>query len=109
MNHLVEIRSYNLKPGSRDQFHRLVSEQAIPMLRHWKIDVVAFGPSPHDKDAYYLIRRFDSLTHREQTEDTFYSSDEWRQGPREAILALIENYTDTVLELDEVTVKGLRR
>ncbi len=109
MNHLVEIRSYNLKPGSRDQFHRLVSEQAIPMLRRRKIDVVAFGPSPHDKDSYYLIRRFDSLTHREQTEDAFYGSDEWRQGPREAILALIENYTDTVLELDEVTVKGLRK
>jgi len=27
-------------------------------------------------------------------------------GPREAIIALIENYTEVVLELDEVTVQG---
>lgn len=109
MNRLVEIRSYNLKPGSRDQFHRLVAEQAIPMLTRWKIDVVAFGRSPHDEDSYYLIRCFDNLAHREQNEDAFYGSDEWRKGPREAILALIENYTTIVLELDEVTVQGLRQ
>jgi len=40
-------------------------------------------------------------------EDAFYSSDDWKQGPREAILSLIENYSDIVLELDEVTVEGL--
>ena len=56
-----------------------------------------------------MIRRFDSLTQREEMEDAYYSSDDWRQGPREAILALMENYTDIVFELDEVTVQGLRR
>jgi len=40
-------------------------------------------------------------------EDAFYSSDDWKPGPREMMLALIENYTDIVLELDEVTVEGL--
>jgi len=41
-------------------------------------------------------------------EDTYYPSDDWRQGPCERILALIENYVDIVLELDDVTVQGLR-
>jgi len=40
--------------------------------------------------------------------DAYYASDDWRQGPRERILALIENYADIVLEVDEVTVQGLR-
>jgi hypothetical protein len=53
------------------------------------------------------MRRYDSLAQREESEDAFYGSDEWRQGPREAILALIENYTEVVLELDDVTVRGL--
>jgi hypothetical protein len=30
-------------------------------------------------------------------------------GRREAILACIENYTEVVLELDDVTVQGLRK
>jgi len=108
MNHFVEIRSYNLKPGTRNEFHRLVIEQSMPMLKRWNVDVVAFGPSLHDEDSYYLIRRYDSLAHREQSEEAFYGSDEWRQGPREAIIALIERSTEILLELDEVTVQGLR-
>lgn len=109
MNHFIEIRSYNLKPGTRDEFHRLFVEESFPMLERWNIDVVAYGPSPHDQNSYYLIRRYDSLAQREQSQADFYGSDEWRQGPREAIIALIENYTEIVLELDEVAVQGLRK
>ena len=78
------------------------------MLQRWQVDVVAYGPSLHDENSYYLMRRFDSLVHRDESENAFYGSDEWRQGPREAIIACIENYTEFVLELDEVTVQGLR-
>ena len=109
MNHFVEIRSYTLKPGTREEFHRLVVEQSMPMLKRWNMDVVAYGPSLHDENSYYLMRRFDSLAHHKQSEDAFYGSDEWKQGPREAIIALIENYTEFVLELDDVTVQGLRK
>jgi len=108
MNHFLEIRSYNLKPDSRGEFHRLFMEEAMPLLKRWNVDVVSYGPSLHDENSYYLMRRYDSLDQREESENAFYGSDEWRQGPREAIIALIENYTEIVLELDEVTVRGLR-
>ena len=109
MNHILEIRSYQLKSGTRDEFHRLFLYEAFPMLQRWNVDVVAYGPSLHDQDTYYLMRRYDSLAHREESENAFYGSDEWRKGPREAIIALIENYTEIVLELDDSTVQGLRR
>jgi hypothetical protein len=108
MKHILEIRSYKLKPDTGDEFHRLFLEQALPMLKRWNVDVVDYGPSLHDPDSYYLMRHYDSLAHREESENAFYGSDEWRQGPREAILALIEHYTEIVLELDEYTVQGLR-
>ena len=100
MNHFIEIRSLNLKPGRRDEFHRLYLEQALPLLKRWNFDVVTHGPSLHDEDTYYVIRRFDSLAQREEMEDAYYASDDWRQGPRERILALMENYMDIVLEVD---------
>jgi hypothetical protein len=109
LSHFLEIRSYSLKPGTREEFARLFLEEAMPLLQRWNIDVVAYGPSMHDEDSYYLMRRYDSLPQREESEDAFYSSDEWRLGPRGAILALIENYAEIVLELDEVTLQGLRR
>jgi hypothetical protein len=74
------------------------------------VDVVAaYGPSLHDEDSYYRMRRYNSLTHREESENAFYGSKEWRQGPRQAILALIENYTEIVIELEDVAVQGLRK
>jgi hypothetical protein len=109
MTHLVEIRSYNLKPQTREQFHRLFLEEAMPLLQRWNVDVVGHGPSLHDENSYYLMRRFDSLADRAKSEDAFYGSKEWRQGPREAILACIGNYTEIVLELDDATIQGLRR
>ena len=105
----VEIRSYNLKPGTRDRFHRLFVTEALPMLRRWKVDVVGYGPSLHDQDSYYLMRSFPGVEARARTEDAFYGSDEWRQGPREAILACIESYTTIVIRMDEAALQGLRR
>jgi hypothetical protein len=105
----VEFRSYNLRAGGRDAFHRLAAGRSIPMLLRHGVDVVAFGPSLHDASSYYLIRAFPSLEDRERSEEAFYGSAEWREGPRDAILALIESYATIVLELDDMALDGLRR
>ncbi len=108
MKKLVEIRSYNLKPSTREEFHRLVLEKSMPMLKRWKVDVVTFGPSPHDENSYYLIRAYQSLAERQANQDAFYGSDEWRKGPRDEIMGLIENYTTVVIDLEEEVVNALR-
>jgi NIPSNAP len=109
MNRVVEIRSYNLKSGTRERFHQRFLREALPMLRRWKIDVVAYGPSLHDSDSYYLMRSYSSAQDRQRSEDAFYGSDQWKQGPREAILADIESYATVVIGVDDVTLQGLRR
>jgi hypothetical protein len=105
----LEIRSYNLKPHTRDRFHQLFLSEALPMLQRWKIDVVAYGPSLHDDDTYFLMRAFPTVDDRARSEDAFYGSDEWRNGLREAVLSQIVSYTTTVISLDEPTIGGLRR
>jgi len=109
MKPLIEIRTLTLKPGMRPEFQRLYIEEALPMLKRWNFDVVAHGPSLHDENTYYVIRRYDSLPQRQEMEDAYYSSNDWRQGPREAMLALIESYIDAVFELEEATLQGLQR
>jgi hypothetical protein len=109
MNRFVEIRSYKLKPGVRDLFHQLVVREAMPMLQRWRVDVVAYGPSLHDSDSYYLMRAYSSPEERQQSQDAFYGSDEWKTGPRDAILASIESYITIGTWLDDATVRGLRK
>ncbi len=108
MASMIEIRTLNLKPGTRADFQRIYVERSLPLLKRWDQDVVAHGPSLHDENTYYVIRRFDSLIHRAQSEDAFYGSDDWRKGPREALLSLIESYYDVVFEADDATIQGLR-
>lgn len=106
---IVEIRSYNLKPGTREGFHQRFLTEALPMLKRFKVDVVSYGPSLHDADSYYLMRSFPGIAERERSEDAFYGSEEWRQGPREAVLADIVSYTTVVVRVDVGTLTGLRR
>ncbi len=105
---LLEIRSYEVKPGTRDEYDRLFREEAAPLLRRFDIDVVAVGPSAGDPNGYFLMRAFEDLEDRARREDHFYASPEWRQGPREAVLACIVVYTDAVLELPERAIEELR-
>jgi hypothetical protein len=105
----VEIRSMNLKNGTREEFHRRFLEKALPLLKKWNMDVVAFGPSLHDENSYYVIRAFESLDDRQVREDAYYGSTDWRLGPREEMLALIENYFDIVIEMKQETVNALRQ
>jgi NIPSNAP len=109
MKKFVEIRSLNLKTETREEFHRRYLDKALPLLKKWKMDVVAFGPSLHDENSYYVIRAFESLEDRQTREDAYYRSNDWRLGPREEVLALIENYFDVIIEMEEETVNALRR
>jgi ketosteroid isomerase-like protein len=104
----LEIRVYTLKPGVRDEFHARFVRDSLPLLQRAGIDVVAFGPSQHDRDSYFLMRSFASVAARDRVEQTFYDSREWREGPREAVLAAIDTYSTALLTIDSATLKGLR-
>jgi hypothetical protein len=90
-------------------FHDLVTHSSLPLLAAAGTDVVAYGPSLHDPDAYFLIRAYESVDHLRSSQDAFYSSAAWRQGPREAIVALIERDVNAVLWLSAEAIEALRR
>lgn len=109
MQRLIEIRTYRLKRGSAAAFHALVSGQSVPLHAAAGIDVVAYGISLHDPDAYYLIRAYDGPAHLEASQRDFYASPAWRQGPREAIIGLIESDANAVLSLSTEAIDAMRR
>ena len=105
---LIEIRTYRLKPGTAEAFVAAF-RQALPLVRQSGMDVVAFGRSDHEHESFYLIRAFDSREQLEQQQDAFYSSEVWKQGPREALVACLDDYLNTLLWLSPEGVEDLRR
>jgi hypothetical protein len=77
-------------------------EESIPMLERWGVDVLAVGPSLDDDDLYFLIRGYASVDELQRSQDAFYGSDEWRAGPREAIVSLIESDISVVIPADSL-------
>lgn len=108
INRLIEIRAYKLKSGEAEAFHRLVVEQAVPMMHDWETDIVAFGASSQEPDAYFLVRAYINHADLNAQQNAFYGSAEWRNGPREAILDKIESHLSTVLWLTDSAIESMR-
>lgn len=99
MSELLDIRTYKIVPGRRDDFDRIVREGTVPMLHRFGIQVVGFGPSSVDDDHYYLMRAFPSASRRREQLESFYGSDEWEQTYEDVVMELIEAYHTVVVEI----------
>ena len=80
---MIEILILNLKEGTREEFHKVYVTQSLPLLRKWKINVLAYGKSLHNGNTYYVIRLFKSLEDRQKSEDAFYGSEEWKKDQKQ--------------------------
>ncbi|HDR1884293.1 TPA: NIPSNAP family protein [Pasteurella multocida] len=106
-NQVIEILQYRLKPQSGQTFHQIMCEISVPLHKQHGIDVIAYGNSLHDIDSYYLIRAFETETKLQQQLDAFYASDDWRDGPRESIIRLIESSLKSVIMLPTQAIHAL--
>ncbi|HEU5268463.1 MAG TPA: NIPSNAP family protein [Jatrophihabitans sp.] len=104
---VLEIRLFTVKPGSREEFHRISEEGTIPLMRKHDIDVVAFGPSLNNEDGYYLIRAFDSEEHRITHSQVIYNVPEWAEFD-EPVSGMIVDYHTTVVPTSRQAVAQLQ-
>ena len=69
-------------PRDGGEFDCLVGKVSVPLLRRFGVDVVNYGPSLHEPDAYVLIRAYSSLEDRAASQAAFYGSEAvaWSPG-----------------------------
>ncbi len=65
MSRIIEIRSYNLKPGTRETFDQVANGEVRPMLMARGTDVVAMRASMADESTYDLIRAYRDVSGRD--------------------------------------------
>jgi hypothetical protein len=96
---VLDLRTYRISPGGRDEFDRKLRDGALPLMLGRGIEVVSYGPSLVDDDHYYLARAFSSVAERNEVLDAFYGSDEWLQGYDEAVRRLVVGFHPLVVPL----------
>ncbi|SRR6266542_4307329 len=94
---VLDVRTYKCVPGGRNELVRIMTDEAVPMLRGYGIEVVAFGPSLRNDDHACLIRRFPSAAVRDEQLARFYGSEEWVTAYEERVMALIDAYHVVVI------------
>ena len=97
---MIEFLILDIKPGRRDEFHTRYVTKSVPLLKKWNFNLVAYGPSLHDANSYYVIRAFKSLEDRQVSEDAFYGSDAWKRCPRDTILELVDHFAYAVVSAE---------
>jgi hypothetical protein len=95
---ITEIRIYKLKENSASIFIKVFTEKSLPMMKRWKISVVDYGFSLIDKESFYLIRNYENIEQRKESQDAFYGSAEWIKGPEKEIMSCIDTYNTTIID-----------
>ncbi|MFZ0303032.1 MAG: NIPSNAP family protein [Terracidiphilus sp.] len=93
---IVEMRTYKLKPGKRDEFLAIFRRKSLPA--HAEIGMKILGPwlSIEDPDTFFFMRGFPDLASREPMKAKFYEGELWKTELEELLMPMIERY-DVVL------------
>lgn len=93
---IVEVRSYRIKPGRRDEFIKLFESRAIPAQRSYGMKVVGPMLDVENPNKFVFLRSFPSLEERDRMKDAFYGGDLWKKELERLAMPLLESY-DVIL------------
>lgn len=108
MDRVVEIILYQLKPGAGQKFHQIMAKVSVPLHQNAGLEILAYGHSLHCENDYFLIRVFDCLEQMTVSQNNFYQSDEWQNGPRSEIVDSIKSSAKSVLLVNEFAINALK-
>lgn len=104
---VVEFRIFRIHHGRRNEFIARFHDHLLPMLRDHGIEAVAWGPSLHDQDSFYLVRAYPSVETRQTALDTMFGSAEWLAEQEDVVLGMIESYNTVVVEAGEPLIAAM--
>jgi hypothetical protein len=93
---ILEVRSYRIKPGRRDEFIKLFETRAVPALREYGMKVVGPLLDVENPNKFVFLRSFPSLEERDRMRDAFYGGELWKNELEGLAMPLLDSY-DVIL------------
>jgi hypothetical protein len=93
---IVEVRSYRIKPGKRDEFIQFFEKRSVPALRAHGMKVVGPFLDLENPNKFVWMRIFPSLAERERMREAFYGGDLWQNELEAIAMPMLESY-DVIL------------
>jgi heme-degrading monooxygenase HmoA len=93
---IVEVRSYRIKPGRREEFIQFFEKRAVPGLRSHGMRVVGPMLDLENPNKFVWLRIFPSLDERERMKTAFYEGELWKNELESIAMPMLESY-DVIL------------
>jgi NIPSNAP len=105
---IVEMRTYKLKPGTRERFLEIFRAKSVP--KHLELGMKISGPflSVENPDTFFFMRGFPDLASREPMKARFYEGELWKSELENILMPMIEKYDVVVVEDSENRIHWLR-
>jgi hypothetical protein len=95
---IVEVRTYRIKPGRRDEFIEFFETRAVPALRAHGMKIVGPLLDLENSDTFVFLCGFPSVDERDRMKNAFYEGELWK-GELEAIaMPMLESYVVVLAE-----------
>jgi len=98
MKPVIEMRTYQLKPGMRAQFLSIFNARSMPA--HREIGMKIIGPflSLEHPDVFFFMRAFPDLSVRDAMKSAFYDGPLWKSELEAQLMPMIEKYEVVLVE-----------
>lgn len=96
---LFELRTYECKPGKREEWVKLMEEEIIPFQTSQGMVIIGSFIAEQDDHTYIWMRRFVDEAEREQLYEAVYQSDTWKNEISPRVGDLLNRETIQVTRL----------
>ena len=93
---IVEVRSYRIKPGRRDEFIRFFETRSVPALRSHGMKILGPLLDVENPNKFVFLRSFPSMDERERMKNDFYEGDLWKNELESIAMPMLDSY-DVIL------------
>jgi len=105
---IVEVRSYRIAPGRREDFLEFFTAKAIPALREHGMKVVGPMIDTENPNKLVWLRMFASIEERTRLKKLFYEGELWKREMEGVIMPMLDSYDVILCEtVPGMAVEGL--
>jgi hypothetical protein len=89
---IIEMRTYKLKPGKREEFLKIFRTKSMPA--HAEVGMKILGPwlSIDDPDTFFFMRGFPDRASRDPMKAKFYEGELWKTELEQVLMPVIDKY-----------------
>jgi quinol monooxygenase YgiN len=95
---IVEVRTYKIKPGRREEFLKFFETLSVPALRAHGMKVLGPLRDLENENSFVWLRAFPTLAARDEMKNAFYEGEQWKNELEAIAMPMLEHYEVVLTE-----------